>query len=348
MESVDRLLGNTHPALRRGWHPVARSAEVGDRPRRVLLLGEPWVLYRVAGRPVAFVDRCPHRRAPLSLGQVTDGVLRCAYHGWCFADDGRCLAVPALGAGAAVPSRARLDRPAGLAERHGLVFLAPGDPLAPLPELVEADQPGFVAGDLAPIEARAAAGLLADNFLDMAHFPFVHAKTFGADESAEIHPYSVQREGLSFTAVYEHLFSNREDAAVARGVRPLVQRRRLTYRYHAPFHLVLRIDFLDAGGSNVVGLFLQPMTEERCRVYSTLWRDDLDGDPARMAEAVAFEEEVLAEDLAVQEAFDHLVLPLDLTVELHTRVDKTTVELRRILAELVERAADADRDMSTG
>jgi vanillate O-demethylase monooxygenase subunit len=334
-------LGNTHPALRSGWHPVARSSSVGDQPVRTMLLGEPWVLYRTGGRLRAFVDRCPHRRAPLSLGTVTDGILRCAYHGWCYAPDGRCVSLPALGDQAAIPARARLSVPAGLAERHGMVFLAPEDPLAPLPVLPEAEDPAFLAGDLAPIGARAAAGLLADNFLDMAHFPFVHAKTFGAGESAEIHPYSVDRQGLAFTAVYEHLFANREDPAVARGERPLVQRRRLTYRYHAPFHLVLRIDFLDAGGTNVIGLFLQPESEERCRVYSTLWRDDLDGDPVRMAEAVAFEEAVLAEDLAVQQAYDDLVLPLDLAAELHTRADRTTVGLRRILADLVGLASSA-------
>ena len=45
------------------------------------------------------------------------------------------------------------------------------------------------------------------------------------------------------------------------GLRPLVQTRRLTYRLVAPFHLPLRIDFVDSGGSNVIGFFIQPETE---------------------------------------------------------------------------------------
>jgi vanillate O-demethylase monooxygenase subunit len=232
--------------------------------------------------------------------------------------------------------------PAGVAERHGLVFVAPEDPLVPLAELPEADDPAFCAGDLVPLVARASAGLLADNFLDMAHFPFVHRGTFGAEEALEVPPYSVARDGWSFQAAYEHAFANREDPAVAEGRRPLVQQRRLTYRYHAPFHLALRIDFLDAGGTNTVGLFLQPETDQSCRIYSTLWRDDLGGDPARMAEAVAFEQAVLDEDLVVQQAYDELVLPLDPQAELHTRADRTTVELRRILADLVAAAGAAD------
>ena len=228
-----------------------------------------------------------------------------------------------------------------MVERHGLVFMAPETPLIDLPEIPEAEDPSFMVGHLEPISARASVGLLADNFLDMAHFPFVHRGTFGADESAAIDPYRLQRTGWSFQAAYEHAFANREDPAVAEGRRPLVQRRRLTYRYHAPFHLVLRIDFLDAGGTNVIGLFLQPESADRCRIYSTLWRDDLGGDRVKLAEAVAFEQAVLVEDLVVQEAYDELVLPLDPTVELHTRADRTTVELRRILADLVAAARPA-------
>ncbi len=357
-------LTNTHPALRYCWHPVARSEDLGERPVRAVLLGEPWVLVRLGGdgAPVAFSDRCPHRMAPLSIGSVVDGaggvgpVLRCGYHGWCFGPEGRCVEIPALGPGSAhIPPRAHLRAAAGVAERHGTVFLrplapepgAPGaaalDALADLPDVEEAHDPAFTAGDLPVMRARASAGLLADNFLDMAHFPFVHAATFGAGEPV-VAPMTVERATSdpvgrwSFTAASEHLFLNREDPGVAAGTRPLEQRRRVTYRVHAPFHLVLRLDFLDSGGSNVIGFFLQPETEDRCRIYSTIWRDDLDHDHDRMRDAVDFEVKVVEEDLAVQEAYDVRFLPLDPTAEVHTRADRTTLELRRMLADLVEAA----------
>jgi vanillate O-demethylase monooxygenase subunit len=257
------------------------------------------------------------------------------YHGWRFDSDGRCIEIPALGPAATLPSRATLQPAAGLLERHGMVFLAPEDPIAPLGAVPEADEAGFVAGDLPPIRARSGAGLLADNFLDMAHFPFVHRATFGTEQAAEVPSYRVERDGWGFTVTYEHAFAHREDPGVAAGLRPLVQTRRLTYRLDAPFHLRLRIDFLEAGGANVIGFFVQPETDDRCRIYSTLWRNDLGGDADRLAEAVAFEAAVIEEDLAVQSAVDGLGLPLDPTMELHTRADRTTLELRRVLAELV-------------
>ena len=378
-------LTNTHPALRYCWHPVARSSDVGDRPLRVVLLGEPWVLVRLparadpasadgdgpGGRLVAFFDRCPHRLAPLSIGTVVEHapegvpVLQCAYHGWCFAAEGRCIEIPALGPGCAhIPPRARLRAAAGVAQRHGMVFLRPTAPpgrapdaeearapdllgLAELPDVAEAYDPAFMAGDLPVIRAHASAGMLADNFLDMAHFPFVHAATFGAGEPV-VAPMSIERDTSdtkgrwSFTAVSEHPFLNREDPGVAAGIRPLEQRRRVTYRVHAPFHLVLRLDFLDSGGTNVIGFFLQPEHNETCRIFSTIWRDDIGHDPSRMAAAVDFEVKVIEEDLAIQESYDVGYLPLDPTVEVHTRADRTTLELRRMLGDLVRAASAHD------
>jgi vanillate O-demethylase monooxygenase subunit len=300
-----------------------------------MLLGEPWVLYRSGAHVRAFADRCPHRHCPLTLGHCEGGVLQCAYHGWRFDGDGRCIEIPALGKGATLPPSAHLTGAAAVTEAHGMVFLAPEPPLAPLGSIPEAEDDRFMEGLLPTLRARGSAGLLADNFLDIAHFPFVHAGTFGTDEAAEVVPFTVSRNDWSFCVSYEHPFAHREDPGVAAGIRPLIQTRRLTYQLSAPFHLRLRIDFVDAGGSNVIGFFIQPETDETCRLFTTLWRDDLKGDEARMADAVEFEVAVLREDLRVQEAYHELVLPLDPAAEVHTRADRATLELRRVLADLV-------------
>jgi vanillate O-demethylase monooxygenase subunit len=326
-------LANDDRRLRRAWHPVARVAELGERPLRRWLLGEPWVLVRLDGGVRAFLDRCPHRRVPLSLGAVEDGrVLRCAYHGWCFDGEGRCVEIPALGPGAVVPPQARLVPAAAVAVHLGLVWVAPEVPRGSLPVVPEAEDPGFQRGDLPVREARCSAGMLLDNFLDFAHFPFVHRGTFGAEEEREVEPYAPQVEGDVVRLRLEHWFANREDPAVARGERPLRQRRVMSYEYTPPFFARLRLDFVDAGGTSTIVLAVQPETAERCRIYSSLFRDDLGGDEAAMAEAVAYEQRILEEDLAVQEALDDLRLPLTLPVEVHTRADRITVELRRALA----------------
>lgn len=52
------------------------------------LLGDDLVVWKepLTGEWRAFVDRCPHRWAPLSEGRVDQrtGRLQCVYHGWEF------------------------------------------------------------------------------------------------------------------------------------------------------------------------------------------------------------------------------------------------------------------------
>ncbi len=294
---------------------------------------------RPSGEVAVFLDRCPHRRAPLSAGSCDGDFLRCGYHGWRFDGRGHCVEIPALGPDATIPPRAQLTSPAGVHVSHSMVFIAPDAPLTPAPSVRAALDDRFMRGDLPVMTTRASIGLLADNFLDVAHFPFVHAATFGAGEEREVPGYSVVRDGYRFSAHYEHRFANREDPGVLDGRRPLLQTRRLTYRYTAPFHLELEIEFVDAGGSNVIGFFLAPLDDENVRIFSSLWRDDLDGSAARMQEAIDFEVAVIEEDLALQSRYVDLVLPLDPTHELHTRADRTTLELRRILADFVAEAS---------
>ena len=339
-------LHNTHPALRQGWHPVARSDEVGTDPIAVQLLGEHWALVRLTpGGPVsAWLDVCPHRCAPLSAGSVDGGRLRCGYHGWCFDTAGACVEIPSNRADAPIPARARATVPAELIERHDLVWLAPEPPLAPLLEPFDTEgDDRYLRQSLQPTRAAVSAGLMIDNFLDMAHFPFVHAATIGTPEAAIVHDLDIRRDGFGMTLHSEHPFPNHEDPGVASGQRELVQTRRLTYTYRAPFSIRLRIDYLEAGGSNVIDFFVQPEDEGHCRLHTSVVRNDLDGDRHRLAEAVSFEQKVLDEDLRIQERFRDLSLPLDLTAEVHVRADRMTVELRRILAGFVAAAEPADR-----
>ena len=329
---------NAHPALAGFWHPVARSSEVGPEPVAVSLAGQGWALARFGGDLAAFADACPHRRARLSAGQVTDGTLRCMYHGWRFAADGRCVAIPALEDGAAIPERAALRRPAEVAEADGLVWLAPEPPRAPIPGLypgVPLGGDGIATVFLPVLRVEANAGLLIDNFLDEAHLPFVHAATIGGAGPEPIPRADVDRRGLSFTAVREHTFSNLTDPAVRDGTRPAVQRRRMTYRYQAPLTATLLLEYLDAEGWQFLTFTVQPEDERTCRVYQTVTGPGM-ADPERAESAAKYEMSIFEEDLELQRrALSGLEFPLDAAAELHTRADRVSVEFRRVLAAAV-------------
>jgi len=79
---------------------VALSEEVtGKKPLSVDIGDRPVVLWRdLNGEARALEDRCPHRRAPLSLGCIRkEGWIQCGYHGWSYdGETGRVMEIPNL------------------------------------------------------------------------------------------------------------------------------------------------------------------------------------------------------------------------------------------------------------
>jgi phenylpropionate dioxygenase-like ring-hydroxylating dioxygenase large terminal subunit len=227
----------------------------------------------------------------------------------------------------------------GVRERWGLIWLAPEEPRTDLFGDADADDAAYVGAWLPSARTPASAGVVADNFLDVAHFPFVHAGTFGAAEEKVVPRYEVTLEPWGCRSVQEQWFDNPEDPGVAAGIRPVRQRRRATYVYRAPFQMLLRLEELDAGSVKTILFFAQPETPTSTRLYTKLLLHGIGGvadpPPDVVAREVAFEEAVLAEDLDLQRKMRLPGLPLTPRDELHVRADLMGVQLRRILSDFV-------------
>jgi vanillate O-demethylase monooxygenase subunit len=169
-------------ALRNQWYCAAFSEELKQKPMARQLLGEPVVLYRKSdGAPVAFEDRCCHRRAPLSEGKIEGDNLRCGYHGLLYEPSGKVVWAPGQDR---LPSGARV-RNFPMTESHGFVWIWMGDPAltakTPAPSYDKHDDPAWASyRELIPIKANYF--LVVDNLLDLSHLPFLHAATIGSPE----------------------------------------------------------------------------------------------------------------------------------------------------------------------
>lgn len=322
-----RGLTNTHPALRSFWHPVALETGVpADAPLPFTLLGERWMLVRLAGDLVAMRDRCPHRLVPISQGRVVDATVECPYHGYRFDATGRATLIPALGPGAAIPPKACVDT-ALVTSAFGMVWVCLAD--EPLDGLLD-DTPyldpvndTFVAG---PYTTPVSAGVLADNFLDSAHFPFLHAGTFGADDDGRP-TLTVERLGWRITQIDQQMV----DGAHLDQAEPSTA----VYTVAAPFVVELRLD--RPGGSDFIWSFVCP-ADDTTSVWWMVHAYPLDGDADAIEGARSLQAQVGVEDLWMLEQMEDPTVPLDTRVEVHTKADLGCLEYRRMLVDLVTAA----------
>jgi vanillate O-demethylase monooxygenase subunit len=272
----------------------------------------------------AWADRCPHRLAPLSAGTRVGDELQCGYHGWRFGVDGRCRAIPAIG-DRNPPERALAAVPWGVEESHGLVWLAPEEPLSERHAFPEWDDPAFVAAMSTIVRTHTGAALLVDNFLDAAHFPFVHAATFGVEEASEVHDRGIERDGWQVGTVFETWY--REKGRT--------ERQLLAKTGSASLTVKLRLDFPETGLCIAILFCCTPEQTGRTRIYKALAHNGLAEDPDAVARFVAEEDQILAEDLRILERYDHEEVFLDRTVELHTRADRLSLAWRAVMADMV-------------
>lgn len=163
------------------WYPIAFAVDVpADKPYGFSIFAEPFVLFQDGeGQLVCLLDRCPHRLAKLSDGQVIDGRLECLYHGWQFDQNGACAHIPHLLEGASVPERACVPS-FPVQEHQGIIWIWADGSVPPAPETppgiegLETD--GLFVVDTAtdlPFDHA----FLVENLLDPAHVYISHDGT---------------------------------------------------------------------------------------------------------------------------------------------------------------------------
>ncbi|MDN5939077.1 MAG: aromatic ring-hydroxylating dioxygenase subunit alpha, partial [Salinisphaera sp.] len=163
--------------LKNAWYVAGLSSEV--KPGELLerkLFDQNMIFYRTtAGAPVAMMDRCPHRFAPLRMGRVEGDFVVCHYHGLKFDGAGACVHNP-HGDGKIPPRAVVTTYP--LVERFGLVWLWPGDPAladgSALPPYEAIDEGPDTGVGYGYIKMECNYELIADNVMDLSHVDFIH------------------------------------------------------------------------------------------------------------------------------------------------------------------------------
>ena len=318
-------------AQRDCWHPVAFGADLGDQPLAVNLLGEPLVLWRGRdGSARVMSDLCVHRGTALSLGRVSGDELVCAYHGWRYAADGRCTAIPQLADPGRVPARARVAAFA-VQERYGLVWACLGQPRWPLPEVPELQDSSYQLVTAGPYRWKCDAARQVENFTDLGHFPWVHPGLLGDPDRPVVPRHEVRTQGhvLHYSVVRPEA-AHSDDFPVFGNEQAGPPERRSRYELHLPYTIVLRLGW--GGERGMVYFFAsQPVAADACAGYVIIGRNyNLDQPGTVLRE---FEDTIFGQDQVVVESQRPDRVPFDLAAELHLKFDAIAVAYRKAMRE---------------
>lgn len=185
--------------IRNCWYFAAWADEIGEGGRLARkIIGDPVLFWREEGRLYAVTDSCPHRLAPLHMGQTDGATVRCGYHGLAFDGvTGKCTHNPHGPITGALSIRAYSS-----VERHGIVWIWMGDAdgadPAKIPDMGFIDaapEHGFSKGYM-----YTAAGhkLLEDNILDLSHADYLHPATLGGGALTRTKAHVEERDDTLF------------------------------------------------------------------------------------------------------------------------------------------------------
>lgn len=312
------------------WHPVAQSHEVlQDTPLSVKLLEQAVVLWRNAeGVAQAFVDRCPHRGARLSMGRIENGNLECPYHGWQFASGGQCVKIPAVPD--FVPPPSQCVKSFAVQEACGLVWvrLQEGESASEqLPAFAAEADEHLRKVNCGPYDVAASAPRIIENFLDMSHFGFVHEGWLGSRETTAIPTYKVEPTATGVLATGCKAVQPQSNLHSTQAAEV-----EYTYEVTAPYAAVLtkipEEGTSRQGWREQIGLFICPVTPDTSRVWFRLAVADFESSDEQLRE---FQHTIFVQDQPVLESQLPKALPLDPRAEMHSAADRMSSAYRRYL-----------------
>lgn len=315
------------------WHPIALSHAVNTQPMGVNLLGEDLALWRDGeGTAHAWADQCPHRGARFSLGKVSEGQLECPYHGWRFAPSGQCTHVPAVPD--FQPGARHRARTFETREAYGMLWVrlaAPEEepkPIHDFPQFAAEAESRLRKTTSGPYLVAASAPRIIENFLDMAHFGYVHEGWLGSRLHTSVPPYQVETTSHGVLATGCLAWQPRSSIHAASGAQV-----EYTYEVAAPYMAILTKQ-PEEGSTAIEGLwesiamFVCPVTEETSVAWTRMAMNDFESPDARL---IAFQDTIFGQDQPVLESQRPKRLPLAPDAEVHSAADRMSSAYRRYL-----------------
>jgi phenylpropionate dioxygenase-like ring-hydroxylating dioxygenase large terminal subunit len=220
------------------------------------------------------------------------------------------------------------SEPLPIIKRFGLVWATLGEPRGGLFALPEADEGDRRVVNCGTVMVRASGLRIIENFLDMAHFPFVHTDILGAEPHTEVMHYNaeIRRDVDEVWATNCQFFQPQAALSATDGIMT-----DYIYRVMTPFTTLLYKTCPNATNRwDVICLFVQPLEPDRCIAHPVMFLID---DVSTTTELVHFQQLIFLQDRIILENQRPSLLPMEARAEIPTRADASSIAYRRWLKE---------------
>ena len=210
--------------------------------------------------------------------------------------------------------------------RYGCLWTCLGTPKGDIAAIMEADEPDRRVVDCGVFTVRTSAPRIVENFLDMAHFPFVHTNILGAEPDTEVARYTLElrEDGRELWATDCHFYQPQAALSATGGIET-----EYLYRVAGPFiTLLYKTCPAQPERFDVITLFVQPMTQECSRAHPVMFLID---DVSALDSLVEFQQTIFLQDRIILENQRPRRLPLSGGAEVPTMADRMSVAYRRWL-----------------
>lgn len=212
---------------------------------------------------------------------------------------------------------------------YEFAWTSPGTPPDEIFAIPECDEPDRRNLATFSVGVRTSAPRAVENFLDLGHFPYVHAGILGQVPRTEVADYRVEVDPATneLWARDCEFFQPQAAAASTDG-----QMSQYSYRVPHPYCVMLYKSCpIDESRFDVIALFCQALSADRVLFHTFMSVID---DTSSDAQIRAFQQLVSAQDKPILENQTPRLLPLEVGTEASVRSDRASVAYRRWLGDL--------------
>ncbi len=249
------------------WYIACTSEELKAKPISRTIYDLNIVLFRnQRGEACALLDKCSHRSALLSKGEIRNGHLACPYHGWEYDRDGMVVHIPSEGPELMIKGK-RCQKSFKTLERDGVIWIYVGDkenndlPLWKFPHFGERGWSHYFM--VTDFENEATN--LVENFMDVPHTVFVHKGWFRNQSLTKV-PITVETKDAGVLVTY-HQQKDQIGVLIKKLLNP--KNEPMIHTDHFIFPNVTCVDY--SFGQNykyVINSQITPVSTMKSRVYT--------------------------------------------------------------------------------